>query len=71
MGFLYWSAVLCEGDGGCDSEGPESQRPRVVWSCSADRIFVGLRHYVSPGQHLSPLPVGGHLQHQMPIIIRV
>jgi len=22
MGFLYWPAVLCEGDGRCDSEGP-------------------------------------------------
>ncbi|XP_077078988.1 solute carrier family 52, riboflavin transporter, member 3-A isoform X2 [Siphateles boraxobius] len=49
MGFLYWPAVLCEGDGRCDTEGPESQRPRVVWSSSADRIFVGLLHYVSPG----------------------
>ncbi len=49
MGVLHWSAVLCEGDGGCDSEGQESQRPRLVWSSSSSRLFAGLCHYVSPG----------------------
>lgn len=49
LGVLHWSAVLCEGDGGCDSKGPESQRPCLVWSSSSSRLFVGLRHYVSTG----------------------
>lgn len=49
MAAVHRDADLRESDGGCDPERPQSQRPRLVWSRSADGLSGGLSHHVPAG----------------------
>lgn len=49
MAPLHRDADLCQSNGGGHPEGPEPQRPGLVWSCSTDGLISGFGHNVPAG----------------------